>query len=193
MYVMQEPLRRLTFKERLAQKKKLIIIIAAALVAVIVAASSGTYFYVKQKRSGNYDSVSQLTAAQQAARTASDLTAGYQNTPTDDQKQQAHQVADEAMAAAKSNPDKVAAYQAKAIACQSTGDTACVVKMYEYILAIDKTYNSFVQAGDAAEKAGDKAKALEYYKKALETGQKDNAIDDEVKSFLNDKIKELGG
>ncbi|HSX32233.1 MAG TPA: hypothetical protein VLF43_03155 [Candidatus Saccharimonadales bacterium] len=71
-------------------------------------------------------------------------------------------------------------------------DYAGAAAIYTKAEALDKTYEITVLLGDTWRQAGDKAKAKDYYQKAIPLIPQSSPFRDDEKSSLEQKIKALG-
>ncbi len=175
-------------------KKKRLIFIGVGTLVLLVAAGVGTYFYVFRG-----DDVIIVTPAQQvysestqSAIKASNLNnlINQQNATADAQKQ-AEELAAESLKAAKTDEEKYDAYIATASVCATKLNYGCAAENYKKAADIKVIYSTTATAAEYLEKSGDKAKALEYYKKALSLVDSKWIEADDMKAFIDRKIKEL--
>jgi tetratricopeptide (TPR) repeat protein len=177
-------------------KKKKIVFMVIGVVLLVAAIGFGLYLYVFKGQDVTLKTPQQPAQSESTknAVKASELNNNQinQQSISDEARKQAEDLAVKSLETAKSDEEKYDAYIAIASVCVTKVDYGCAADNYKKAADIKQgVYSTTATAAEYAQKAGLKQQALEYYKKALPLIDAKWIEADDMKSFVNGKIKEL--
>jgi tetratricopeptide (TPR) repeat protein len=170
------------------EKKKRLLLILAVVAVLVLAGGAGAALRWWQNRNDKKDTSSQTHGS------------GLSSTVDDIQSLRAQGNVDGAnnrIIEALKDPnttdkERYELYIQQGNALADKQDLAGALAAYTKAEQIDSTYEITVLLGDTYKQTGDKAKAIEYYKKALPLVP-ESPMQDENKATLKQNIKDLGG
>lgn len=177
------------FKFRPSRKSIITTVIVIAVLAAALGAGVLAQFLQRQNQQTTQPDEFTLTGGPPLPSAVRDS----QNLAASGKVEEANAKIDEALAA---NPDATTTYELyiqRGINYQNEGKYPEALEQYRKAEAVKQDFKVVRAIGDLAKQMGDKALAIEYYRKAIELISPDHAMRDAEIERLQNKIKELGG
>lgn len=173
--------------------KKTIIRISLIVGVIVLAAGIGVAVQLLQKSTNNNDSTGEdlftITGGTPLPKAVTDS----QDLAASGNSEEANKKLNEALAQNPGDEAKYELYLQQGVNYQNEGKNNEALAEYRKAEAIKLDFRLAKLIGDVAAILGDKALAVDYYKKAIPLIDPDNPIKDDEKRRLEEKIKELGG
>lgn len=172
------------------KKKKIITIVVVALL-IVAAVAAGVLLRWQQNKSASDGSQS---PQDNTVQRLPDVVSEVQDLNAEGKTEEAAKVAEERLKDTSTPDDiKYMLYIQQGNGKFNDGDTKGAIAEYEKARAVKETHEIDSLLGAAYAKAGDKAKAIDYYKKAIPLVPADSPIVDDEKEYLRQAIIALGG